>query len=102
MAKQSPPDEIEYGHPSEDISNRFAVDALLRRHGYRLEHRRPNQEPRWSLHGVIFKQSEALRRFDPRILADAEYLEDMDREADMNRLIQKEEEDRGRELHKND
>lgn len=80
-----PPEDESYGHPSHDTSNRFEVDALLRRHGYKIVERRKGKEAIWLLSGVRFSQSEALIRLDSRIVADARYLEEMDREADLYR-----------------
>ena len=90
-----PPSEDECGHPSHDTSNRFEVDALLRRHGFEIWERRG--EAVWVLKSrpssqklrprIKFTQAEALQRIDPRIVADSLYLEDMDREAELNRLL---------------
>lgn len=82
-----PPSEEEFGHPSHDVSNRFEVDALLRRKGFHIWERKRGKDPIWILSGVKFAQSEALLRIDARIVSDAKYLEAMDREEELSRLL---------------
>ena len=45
MARKKQEEEIP--HPSEDHTNRFAVDALLRRHGFIILKRGNGEEPLW-------------------------------------------------------
>ena len=64
--------------PSIDTTNRHAVDALLRKHGFRIHTRSKRVlEPLWSKDGVIFPQAEAIYRLPSQELADAVYLEDL-------------------------
>lgn len=41
-----------------DSSYRFAVDILLREHGYRIHRRHKSDEPLWSIDGVIYLQTQ--------------------------------------------
>ena len=97
MAKSFPlpPSHEDYGHPSYDTSNRFELDALLRRHGFEIWERKA--APLWVLRSrphsqklhpkIKFSQSEALLRINPDAVKDAMFLEDMDREADLSQLL---------------
>lgn len=89
--ENNPPESDEQiKHPSEDRSNRFAVDALIRRHGYEIWERKKGQDPVWIKYpqgtrepsqAIKFLQSDILIRIDEWIIKDAVYLEDMDAEA---------------------
>ncbi len=46
----------------QDRSDRFAVDQLLRNHGYHIHRRRGKSEPIWVQGGVKYRQQEALLR----------------------------------------
>jgi hypothetical protein len=44
------------GHPFADRSHRFAVDTLLRRHGFRILERKGNLVPVWERAGQRYSQ----------------------------------------------
>lgn len=54
-------DPISYGNPFADSTSRFAIDALLRFHGFKIKYRRHGQEPVWERYGDEFRQRDALR-----------------------------------------
>jgi hypothetical protein len=78
MAKKRTPKKIkpvtELDHPSQDRTNRFEVDALLRQHGYKI-FARFGRDVWWELGGRIYLEEAALDTIDQYMLADAEYIE---------------------------
>lgn len=58
MSKKT--EEVKIGSPSEDRTNRYPTDALLRKHGYTIYSRFKNKEPQWIRAGKITSQSRAL------------------------------------------
>lgn len=65
QSKSKPINELE--HPSEDRSNRFPKDRLLRLHGYRI-HSRPNKgEAIWKREEILFPYSEAVSKMETLI-----------------------------------
>ena len=63
-------------HPTQDETGRFAIDAFLRRYGFRIRSRASGQAV-WERGGVMFTQSEVLRRLDWDKYKDAAYLEEL-------------------------
>lgn len=59
------------GSAFRDTSDRFAVDQLLRDHGYHVHRRRGRTEPVWLREGVEYRQSEALLRIAKFQVSDA-------------------------------
>lgn len=51
-----PPDS-----PSQDDTDRFPLDALLRQHGFKIQSRHKADEPVWERKGDDFRQRDALR-----------------------------------------
>jgi hypothetical protein len=76
MAK-FPERPIEEGHPSQDESFRFAVDSMLRKHGYSIFSREKNKEAYWMKHGFAMTETDALCNIPEMDLADAEYKESL-------------------------
>ena len=74
---QGEDENFEYSHPGACSSNRFPLDALLRKNGFSIWERRKNNEPLWKKHNVIFRQSEAVLRIDRTDIADAVYLDQL-------------------------
>lgn len=64
-----------YENFSQDRSNRFAVNDLIRRNGYQIYQRKKGREPVWVKSGVCFTESEVLLRLDPNELWEAECLQ---------------------------
>lgn len=62
-------------HPSQDNTNRFAVDALIRSKGYRVVVRRGDNEAVWEKGGVRLLQREVEMRLDQQELWNAEHME---------------------------
>lgn len=62
-------------HPSQDKTSRFAVDALLRKYGFRIYSRRKNKQPLWIKDGYILTIKEALSTIDEDEVWGAEYEE---------------------------
>ncbi len=52
--------------PSQDYTDRFPVDVLLREQGFRIWKRCKKQEPVWWRDGMYFHQHEALLRINKR------------------------------------
>jgi hypothetical protein len=52
-------EEIE-GHPSQDMTTRYADDALFRECGYRIHSRPENGEAIWTRDGRMFSESELI------------------------------------------
>lgn len=62
-------------HPSQDRTNRRAVDQLIRSLGWQI-HSRPRQGAnQWRKGGVVLSELEVLDQIDPNQVWDAEYLE---------------------------
>ena len=61
-------------HPFRDTGNRFAVDAALRKSGFSIKSR-GSYEAVWSLSGVNYLQSEAVKMLKVNSLEDAEMME---------------------------
>ncbi len=68
------PDEARTS-PWKDESMRFAVDQLLRKHGFIIHARAKDKEPFWEKYGFVLSESDALDSLDDREVADAEYKE---------------------------
>lgn len=60
-------------HPSQDRTNRFAIDALLRKNGFKISSRHADCEPVWERGGFYYLQRVAEAMLDPDAVADAEY-----------------------------
>lgn len=58
----SPMEEAQVEKPSADKSARFVTDRMIRKKGYRIKHRRKNEEAVWERHGIEFRQSDVIRR----------------------------------------
>jgi hypothetical protein len=69
--------QVQYDHPSQDRSNRFAIDVLIRSEGYRIHSRRDKEEPIWERNGKRYMQREVLEWLDQNKLLDAEYMESL-------------------------
>lgn len=52
---------LDTGSPSADTTNRYAQDAFLRQHGFKIHSRRKGEQPRWERGGRLYLQSQALR-----------------------------------------
>lgn len=65
------------GHPSQDMTGRFPVDALLRRNGFQIQQRCSGQEPVWWKNGDAYPQSQAVRYVPWDDLKDALYLDQL-------------------------
>lgn len=66
------------GFDTRDTSGRHAVDALLRKHDWRIEYRRKGEQAVWrNYDGRVLPQSEALRTLDPNDVDDAFYAESL-------------------------
>ena len=72
------PPEIQ--HPSADNTSRFAVDQLLRAHGFTIAGRASGMLPQWWKDGLLYNQNQALNTLDARRVEDAYYLEELRRE----------------------
>ncbi len=46
--------------PSQDTTDRFSIDQLMRNHGYSIHQRKGDHEPLWIKRGVVYPQSEIL------------------------------------------
>jgi hypothetical protein len=55
--------------------SRFAVDALLRKRGYRIHSRSGQGDPMWEKAGKLYRQHEVEALLDANELADARYIE---------------------------
>lgn len=77
MKNPNPP---EIHHPSADNTPRFAVDQLLRAHGFTIAERASGMLPQWLKGGLIYNQHQALNTLDPRRVEDAYYIEELRRE----------------------
>lgn len=67
-------------HPSEDGTNRFPLDALLRKAGFQIVSR-PNKGPViWKREGKEYTQREAEMTLNPHDVDDAAYLENLYRD----------------------
>lgn len=60
-------------HPSQDTSERFAVDQLLRSMGYTVYSRARGKETIWEKGGHVFLENDILCHLDPNEVADAEH-----------------------------
>lgn len=61
-------------HPSQDRTNRFEVDALLRTHGFTI-YSRKGDRVWWKKNDDVYLEIEALETLDQYKLADAQYIE---------------------------
>jgi hypothetical protein len=52
-------------NPFADLTDRFAVDALLRRYGFRIVARRGRLDPIWEKAGKRYSQFQALKTIPP-------------------------------------
>jgi hypothetical protein len=52
---------IHQEHPSIDTTGRFAIDDLLRKHGFRIAGRPKDKLPVWSRYGEELSQDESLQ-----------------------------------------
>jgi hypothetical protein len=68
------PKKKSHRHPSQDRTNRFARDALLREAGFSIFFRGKG-EPLWMYNNRIYNQTQAEAFLDQDALADAEYME---------------------------
>jgi len=59
MSKFPEQEHFDY-HPSEDTSDRFPEDRLMRNHGFKIWSRKGNQEPEWEKRGIVYKQSQVI------------------------------------------
>jgi hypothetical protein len=73
--RAEPTDEGAWEHPSRDRSDRFAVDALIRRNGYSVFRRREGKPTLWSKDGRVYSQGQVLDAIDQDAVWGAEYLE---------------------------
>ena len=62
------------GEFSSDRSNRFAIDAAIRRNGFTI-YSRSNLRILWEKNGRVYLQREVLEMIDPDHLWEAEYME---------------------------
>lgn len=70
-----PSTDSDQSSPSADRTSRFAIDCLIRRHGYKIHTRKGlPHEPLWEKQGVVLAQSELLDTLDENDLYDA-YME---------------------------
>ena len=67
--------KVDEGHPSQDNTGRFALDQLLRKHGFRIMSRPRGAEAVWVKGGKKYYQTEALYTLDMDSVLDAEYCE---------------------------
>ena len=79
MAKKTPKvrveDEEGWVHPSRDNTSRFAVDQLIREHGYQILYRKKGKEPVWETQGHDrrqYPQSKVLLRIPEELIRIAE------------------------------
>jgi hypothetical protein len=75
MSKKVPDNQeekITFSHPSQDSTNRFSLDNILRKHGFKIHSRRGDREAVWDLQGVLFLESEALLRLNRNEIKEAE------------------------------
>ena len=71
-----PESQESYGSPSSDGSNRFATDALIRKHGYRIWERKKRSRPVWlDRNGIRYEEPDVLRRLPWQEVRDAEAAE---------------------------
>ena len=57
------------------MENRFCVDELFRKHGWKIESRPNHGPPIWRKDKEELTYSELCKRMDPNDVADAVYLE---------------------------
>lgn len=62
-------------HPSQDMTNRFAVDRLIRDCGFTIYQRKNGKEAVWQKDNILFNYSEVLLRIDPEKIMQAKELE---------------------------
>lgn len=70
-------DEVLGERPSVDKTARFAIDALLRKHGFSIYKRPLKGEPFWYMKGRVFSQEMALKSIDVNDVGDAKYAEEL-------------------------
>lgn len=58
----SPMEDAELGLPTQDESERHALDQIIRKRGYVILSRAPGREPVWSRNGIPFAQSDVIFR----------------------------------------
>jgi hypothetical protein len=58
-------------HPSQDHTDRFALDRLLRAYGWRIVSRPRRGEPTWRQASLHLRQSQALEGIDARVIREA-------------------------------
>lgn len=63
-----------------DENGRFALDRLIRKHGFVIKERRRCREAIWVRGGESFTEAEILEGLDSTAVADAEYQEMLYRE----------------------
>jgi hypothetical protein len=56
---------MENDNPFADLTDRFAVDALLRRYGFRIVARQGRLDPIWERAGKRYSQYQALKTIPP-------------------------------------
>jgi hypothetical protein len=59
------------GNPFADVTGRFAVDALLRRYGFRIVARPGGLDPIWERAGKRYSQYQALKTIPPDQIEEA-------------------------------
>lgn len=67
---------IDHEHPSIDTTGRFAIDDLLRKHGFRIAYRKKGQMPIWSRYREELTQDEALQSLKWEDVKQAQKTED--------------------------
>jgi hypothetical protein len=73
MVDDGPPEG--WVHPSQDTTGRFAVDQLIRSHGWAIHSRKRGKEPVWTKLGVLLTQLEVLMVIPEEQIRVAEELE---------------------------
>jgi hypothetical protein len=53
-------EEIPEGHPSQETRIMFPEDIKLREHGFKIAHRRNNEQPMWERAKIEYTHSDAL------------------------------------------
>ncbi len=60
MSKLTPNESAAIPSPTQDMTTRCPIDAILREHGWEIAHRRNNQEPIWKKGDRLATQSAAI------------------------------------------
>jgi hypothetical protein len=58
----TPMEEADVGSPSQEQRTRFVNDDAIRACGYEIESRPEKGEALWKKKGIVFKESEVIRR----------------------------------------